>query len=48
MIVFPGSSKVESEYSLLKESKDTNFTIEIVLHIKQFDMLCKVFLLQNQ
>ena len=43
--VFPGTSSVESDFSILKWSKDefsmslTNFSLEGVLHAKQFSIL---------
>ena len=43
--VFPGTSNVESDFSILKWSKDefsmalTDFSLEGVLHAKQFERL---------
>ena len=43
--VFPGTSQVESDFSVLKDEKDifraaiTDLSLESVLHSKQFDML---------
>ena len=46
--VFPGTSSVEADFSLLKWSKDdfsaalTDFSLEGILHAKQFRLLQKL------